>query len=365
MIIINKTKKSPGGLFMRHCYFLGSTSPDGFKTSFSDIINDDKFYTYILKGGPGTGKSTLMKKVASMYPDETDLYYCSSDTSSLDAIVLNEKKIIVVDGTAPHTFDPVFPGVSQEIVNLGDFWNKTGLEKNKEAIRYLANENSLYHAKARRYIKALAGINNDILFTSANALLTEKTEKYTEKFCRKIFNSNEKSDFCPKEYKQLSAFTSNGYCTCEISDEYKIYTLKDNLFSAGDLFLRKLSDTAEKCGVKCIVSKSYAFNEPIYEHILLPELKIAVMSSNFINNFTTEKSSSINLSGFYQKEIITARKNTLSFDKKVSTEILSEITKTIDTALDIHDRLEKYYIDSLRTTRLNKFSEQFISMINK
>ena len=89
------------------------------------------------------------------------------------------------------------------------------------------------------------------------------------------------------------------------------------------------------------------------------------MSSNFINNFTIEKSSSINLSGFYQKEIITARKNTLSFDKKVSTEILSEITKTIDTALDIHDRLEKYYIDSLRTTRLNKFSEQFISMINK
>ena len=31
---------------MRHCYFLGSTSPDGFKTSFSDIINNDKYYTY-------------------------------------------------------------------------------------------------------------------------------------------------------------------------------------------------------------------------------------------------------------------------------------------------------------------------------
>ena len=78
MIIINKTKKSPGGLFMRHCYFLGSTSPDGFKTSFSDIINDDKFYTYILKGGPGTGKSTLMRIMCGYLPQSTGIVTISS-----------------------------------------------------------------------------------------------------------------------------------------------------------------------------------------------------------------------------------------------------------------------------------------------
>lgn len=350
---------------MTHSYFLGSTSQHGFTSKFSDVINADGFYTYILKGGPGTGKSTLMKKIASIYPEETDMYYCSSDTSSLDAIVLNEKKIIVVDGTSPHTFDPIFPGVSQEIVNLGDFWNKTNLEKHKETIKYLSIENSGYHTKARRYIKALAGINSDIFNISSDALIKEKIREHVNKLFKKIISKQEKSQKQDIKYRQLSAFTADGYCTCAIPDGYNIYILKDALFSASNYFIGYLSSVMSEEGVECIISECYAFDEPICEHILIPELNTAIMSSNFINNFTDKNASVINLSGFYNKEIISSRKNTLSFDKKVSSEILSEITHAISTALDIHNELEKFYINSLRTTKLNKFSDQFISMLTK
>ena len=50
---------------MNNTFFLGSSGPSGFKTDFGKIINKPEYYTYILKGGPGTGKSTLMKKIAS------------------------------------------------------------------------------------------------------------------------------------------------------------------------------------------------------------------------------------------------------------------------------------------------------------
>ena len=51
---------------MNNTFFLGSSGTSGFKTDFGKIINKPGYYTYILKGGPGTGKSTLMKKIASL-----------------------------------------------------------------------------------------------------------------------------------------------------------------------------------------------------------------------------------------------------------------------------------------------------------
>ena len=65
----------------------------------------------------GTGKSTLLKKIAKEFCeiDDVCIYYCSSDPNSLDAVILKKAKVIIVDGTAPHTFDPVYPGVSQII----------------------------------------------------------------------------------------------------------------------------------------------------------------------------------------------------------------------------------------------------------
>ena len=48
-------------------YFLGGTSPTGFRSKFIEQIKKPGYYTYILKGGPGTGKSTLMKKVAEAF----------------------------------------------------------------------------------------------------------------------------------------------------------------------------------------------------------------------------------------------------------------------------------------------------------
>lgn len=44
-------------------YFLGCSSPEGFHSFFGELCPAHSGgYTYIIKGGPGTGKSSLMKK---------------------------------------------------------------------------------------------------------------------------------------------------------------------------------------------------------------------------------------------------------------------------------------------------------------
>jgi len=89
---------------MSEKYFLGAMTQNGFSTEFGKIMADKEYFTFILKGGAGTGKSSLMKKIAAEFEPTEDVtrFYCSSDPASLDAIVLHTSKAIICDGTAPR-----------------------------------------------------------------------------------------------------------------------------------------------------------------------------------------------------------------------------------------------------------------------
>lgn len=86
-------------------YFLGEATPSGFQTSFGSLMKQDGFFTYILKGGPGTGKSSLMKRLGAFFEAAgraVEYYHCASDPDSLDAVVIPDAKAAVVDGTSPQ-----------------------------------------------------------------------------------------------------------------------------------------------------------------------------------------------------------------------------------------------------------------------
>ncbi|MDD6824730.1 MAG: ATPase [Oscillospiraceae bacterium] len=349
---------------MKQSYFLGGTSPSGFRTDFLDQIKKHDYFTYILKGGPGTGKSTLMKKIAASCDDEScETYFCSSDIHSLDAVVLTEKKIIVVDGTAPHVFDPLLPGVSQEIINLGDFWNKKKLTAHRETIRYCSDENSRYHNRAARYLKAAGTLCSSIMYTSENSLIKNKLDSFADRMASRILKGFKPDRYKTPEYKQLSAFTSFGYLTRDIPDYYRIYSLNDDYFAGSDRFIRKISQHISEYGITAIISKCNAFEETVYEHLLIPELKLAFMSSDFLNRNKYENSSDINFTRFYDHSILSKKKNRLSFDKKIISEIVDSASEEINTALTVHNELEKYFIESLEINKIEKFSENFIKKI--
>ena len=55
-------------------YFLGANSKDGFASLMDQLISPaDARAIYILKGGPGCGKSSLMKKVGQAAQDAEGL----------------------------------------------------------------------------------------------------------------------------------------------------------------------------------------------------------------------------------------------------------------------------------------------------
>ncbi len=87
-------------------YFLGANTPSGFYSLYDQLIDPERAEAvYILKGGPGCGKSTFMKTVAARAEErglEVERILCSGDPASLDAILIPVCGAAVVDGTAPH-----------------------------------------------------------------------------------------------------------------------------------------------------------------------------------------------------------------------------------------------------------------------
>ena len=45
-------------------FFLGATTPAGFKGYFEPLRHEPGMQMYLIKSGPGCGKSTLMKQLA-------------------------------------------------------------------------------------------------------------------------------------------------------------------------------------------------------------------------------------------------------------------------------------------------------------
>jgi hypothetical protein len=98
--------------------FFGTSTPKG---SFDYVANLTGFIPkrYFLKGRPGTGKSTLLKKLASVSAErglDVEVYHCGFDSNSLDMLLWPELDICLFDSTAPHLYEPERP--NDEVVDM-------------------------------------------------------------------------------------------------------------------------------------------------------------------------------------------------------------------------------------------------------
>ena len=87
-------------------FFLGANSGQGFQSLFPRFCAPEKHYDLlVLKGGPGAGKSTMMRAIGQAMEkkgEQVEYLYCSGDPSSLDGVHIPRIRTAVVDGTAPH-----------------------------------------------------------------------------------------------------------------------------------------------------------------------------------------------------------------------------------------------------------------------
>ncbi|MEG2253371.1 MAG: ATPase [Clostridia bacterium] len=144
-------------------FFPGGNTAVGFYSCFEDILPlAERKRMFYLKGGPGVGKSTLMRRVGEAAEKAglmVEYFHCSSDPESLDGVSLPEKGIAMIDGTAPHVYDPVVPGARDTLLSLGDFLDEAALRPHAREIMTVQSAISACFQRCYRYLAAARSVS--------------------------------------------------------------------------------------------------------------------------------------------------------------------------------------------------------------
>lgn len=360
----------------RH-YFPGNNTSLGFFSYYDDIMADNN-KVYILKGGPGTGKSTIMRRLAERAEQkgiDVDYLHCSGDANSLDGVYIPSKKILMVDGTAPHTLDPAVPGGVETIINLGQFWNETNLMGKKAEI--IKSDNNIKEAYRNAYsIFAAAGSIYDIMDAAYHKqFIDTEVVSLAEDICKKEMGHYSVSAKAGKRIRGFACgLTHDGvinYVKSLMQNIGKIYIIESPCGFDNSAFFDEIIHQAIKKGFDCQVYYCPMKPDKKIEHLIIPELDIAFTTVNKIHEISPwelykDENDNKKISVICLKDYI------IGFDdieediyemQVLSKSLLSKGIKFLKTAKFNHDKMEEIYINEMNFEKSNKFIEMLIENI--
>lgn len=350
-------------------FFLGSNTPQGFFSLFDELYaTDGTGFAYIIKGGPGTGKSSFMRAVAEQLSDlqlNEEYIYCSSDPNSLDAIIFHGANACVADGTAPHVLNAKFPGAVDELVNLGDFWNKNELFERRNEIIALTQKNTSLHKRCFRFLEAAGSLGEDARRLASGCVDGRKVDRYASRLAAKEL-PQPNGKIGREKTRFLSALTPEGvFVHTETMEALckKIIVIEDEYSVAAPALLAQLRRYALGNGLEVISCLCPLNPEGPPEHLIIPEIGLGFFTSNKFHPAEFKDSKTVRASRFINSDEIKKIRGRLSFTKRAQTELLEEAMSAQERAKQIHDELEKLYIPTMNFEGVHEKAKEVAQLI--
>lgn len=332
-------------------YFCAVNSGAGFVSYYNELIKKAE-RVFIIKGGPGTGKSSFMRKIAESAKrvgKRVVSFYCSSDPESLDAILI-DGKILFLDGTAPHSVDTEIPGARDSIIDLGAFWDSAALIGQRNCIRRLSREKRNAFAEAYHY---LAAAKETVLARDASLsslIFDEKIRGAADRCLARI--PKEKSFDIKKTV--TSSFGMKGSVSFNTLKEIAAETVSvSDHFGTSHIFFDHLIDFAEKKKLSITVSR-----DP-----LIPERADAVLINGIGRLYYRGNGGDkhVNMMRFIDTELLKTKKSTLKHAQALITDLTECAVKSFKDAARYHFELEKIYGGAMDFAAKEEFTDNFLT----
>lgn len=336
---------------IRH-YFPGGNTPIGFVSFYGNILKKDSVGKLaVIKGGPGTGKSSIMKKIGEYFKNENedvDYLHCSSDVDSLDGVYLPKYNSAVIDGTLPHIVDPRYPGAYDKIFNVGDFID-SNIEKHKEDI-FLLNQNiSNCFSKCYENLRIASSVYDAMKSESLKNADVRAIDAFCYNISRRVIH-NRDSKKTRKMF--LSGITPQGnvnFCDSIMHDKYIIRLDCEVGDGAGEV-MKKIISYCENQNTDINVYfcplKPY---EP--EHIVFENTQIAITTSNVFHT-VAQADEIVSFKEFSKNDYDNSANEEIY--KKYINKALSDVGK----AKKYHDELESFYINNFDFSKTESVFEE-------
>ena len=143
-----------------------------------------------------------------------------------------------------------------------------------------------------------------------------------------------------------------------VEDFYKnIIVIDDKYGTVTNVIMQKIRELALLRGYEIITLKNPFLPSKIIDHVLIPELSLAVVREyDYIK--WGESHRRIHARRFYDINVLREYRPRLTFNRRVTRELLLGAIETLGKAKAVHDVLEKYYIDSMDFKSMTLFAEQ-------
>lgn len=349
-----------------HRFFLGANTPTGFVSRMNQLASPASFdRVFIIKGGPGTGKSTLLGRVAEEADrrgQTPELICCSFDPDSLDAVVFG--RTAVLDGTAPHAIDCRYPGAVERLVCLGDCWDEDVLAGQRARIISLVGAKQRLCEQSCRYLAAAAALLADTQRLALDATDTAKIDRLADRLAAAEFKGTQGTG--SERVRLLSALTASGSVLLDDTAERlarRIYLLEDDHGPSAALLLAALRRNA--LDAACDIISCYSPLAPYeqLEHLFIPALSLGFMTANDRLHPRVEPCRVINARRFTDKEALSSRKKRISFNRKAARQMVSQAQALLSEAGQQHQRLESCYQSAMDFSALDRLTDTLLQRI--
>lgn len=352
---------SKGGYSFMTKFFAAANTEHGFRSLFPVCFSPEEHRRiYVLKGGPGTGKSTLMKNVgfaAEANGYEAEYFYCSSDTASLDGVRIPALGVAILDGTAPHRVDPVYPGAVERIVDLGEAFDDAGLEKKKREIVSLCGAKDEAYRTAYRYLAAAGRVAQEIDALLSPVFLSAKAEGAAVR----LVNMLKRTETGVEARRYVSAIGTRGYAKLDtLQRKAKRICAVTERNGLEYLFMNKLYEVLSKENIAmtvCMTPLVSSHLEAIY--IEGEDVLFAVMHEEEAQR----ADKIVNSARFVSREDLAARRTRLRFAERCVQLLLDGALSSLAEAGRSHAELERIYGQYVDFSIVDRIKNRMIAEI--
>lgn len=241
----------------RRAYFAASNSSGGFVNYFPAIFDREHCQRlFVIKGGPGTGKSSFLRRVAKEAESrgmKTIRYLCSSDAGSLDGVFIEDIAVGVIDGTPPHAWEPEAVGTFEQLLDLGEYWDQAQLFNNRAEIASLSNQKRICYQRAYEFLSAYGTVRRAI----SEDILKAVDQNKLDRACTRLFER-----YAPVEGKTkgvhvglCDSFGMNGRVRLDTYEQLsRVHISVQGMGDIAHLVFARLYDLCVKNGVGVRVS---------------------------------------------------------------------------------------------------------------
>lgn len=353
-------------------YFVCATSSKGFVNLFdTNLIGLKKIY--IIKGGPGTGASSLMKFIGVTFLAQgidVEFIHCCQDPDSLDGLILRTIGVGIVDGTAPHVIEPKVPGAIEEYVNLGAAWDTEVLSKStKEIILIHQHISECYNGAYKQFAKALL-VHDEWEKIYIRSMNFEAADNLSVQVVRELLDDVKIEEKGVTRHRFFGGATSAGaidFVENLTKTMNQRYLIKGRPGSGKSTLLKKLLKRAEELSLEVEVYHC-GFDPESLDMLMFPQLSLCIFDSTAPHEYEPIRDGD-NVIDMYQKAI---RFGTDEENEQQLKEIqknykfyIQEGTKFLSQAKQLREELESYYERATDFDMVTKITQDLVYRINR